>query len=168
VQKIKANQPLTITDPQMTRFLMSLNESVDLVLYTFRHGKQGDIFVQKAPATTIANLAESLKTIFKSDVRFKIIGTRHGEKLYETLVSREEMAKAKDLGRYYRIPADNRTLNYDIFISEGQPAANEKDDYSSHTTDRLGKAQTVRLLKSIEYIKQELSTKTNDNYENVD
>lgn len=156
VEKIKAGLPLTITDPKMTRFLMSLEDSVDLVLHAFQHGEQGDIFVQKAPATTIENLAEALKSIFKSNSIIKIIGTRHGEKLYETLVSREEMAKVKDIGCYYQIPADNRSLNYDKFIIEGMPAANDIDDYTSHNTERLNLTETIRLMMTIDYIRDEL------------
>ncbi|EGO7830373.1 polysaccharide biosynthesis protein, partial [Escherichia coli] len=121
VEKIKQGKPLTITDPNMTRFLMSLEDSVDLVLHAFAYGQQGDIFVQKAPASTVNELSVALCDIFNSQLNYKIIGTRHGEKLYETLVSREEMAKAQDMGRYFRIPADNRDLNYDKYIISGKP-----------------------------------------------
>jgi len=129
IEKIKAGQPLTVTDPNMTRFLMSLEDSVDLVMHAFEYGQQGDIFVQKATASTIGDLAAALNQMFGGNDDIKIIGTRHGEKLYESLVSREEMAKAEDRGRYYRIPADNRNLNYDKYILEGEPEANEVDDY---------------------------------------
>jgi UDP-N-acetylglucosamine 4,6-dehydratase len=156
VEKIKAGLPLTITDPNMTRFLMSLEESVDLVLHAFQNGQQGDIFVQKAPASTIADLAEAIQELFHTRANIKIIGTRHGEKLYETLVSREEMVKAHDMGRYYRIPADNRDLNYDKFILEGRPAANEIEDYTSHTTQRLNVGEVVDLLRGLDYIRSEL------------
>lgn len=156
VEKIKAGLPLTVTDPNMTRFLMSLEDSVDLVLHAFEHGEQGDIFVQKAPASTIADLAQALKELFNSEAAIKIIGTRHGEKLYESLVSREEMAKVEDMGAYYRIPADNRDLNYDKFILEGQPEANEVDDYTSHSTDRLSVNGIKELLMKLSYIKDEL------------
>lgn len=156
VDKIKAGLPLTITDPNMTRFLMSLEDSVDLVLHAFQNGQQGDIFVQKAPASTIADLAQAIQELFKIKADIKIIGTRHGEKLYESLVSREEMVKAEDMGRYYRIPADNRDLNYDKFILEGQPEANAIDDYTSHTTQRLQVSEIVELLKTLDYIKSEL------------
>lgn len=156
VEKIKANLPLTITDPKMTRFLMSLEESVDLVLHAFEHGEQGDIFVQKAPASTIEDLAQALQEIFNKTVPIKIIGTRHGEKLYESLVSREEMAKAEDMGRYYRIPADNRDLNYDKYIVNGEPDANEVDDYTSHNTERLSVEQVKRLLITLDYVRDEL------------
>jgi UDP-N-acetylglucosamine 4,6-dehydratase/5-epimerase len=156
VEKIKAGMPLTLTDPNMTRFLMSLEDSVDLVLHAFEHGKQGDIFVQKAPASTIDDLAKALKELFSSTTTIKIIGTRHGEKLYESLVSREEMAKAEDMGMYYRIPADNRDLNYDKFILEGQPEANDIDDYTSHNTSRLTVPEIKHLLKTLSYIQDEM------------
>ncbi|HGU2021640.1 TPA: polysaccharide biosynthesis protein, partial [Escherichia coli] len=130
IDKIKNNQELTITDPKMTRFLMSLEDSVDLVLHAFENGQQGDIFVQKAPASTIEDLAQAIKGLFNSEASNKIIGTRHGEKLYETLVSREEMVKAQDMGKYYRIPADNRDLNYDKYILDGKVEANNIDDYT--------------------------------------
>ena len=156
VDKIKAGLPLTVTDPKMTRFLMSLEQSVDLVLHAFEHGEQGDIFVQKAPASTIEDLATALKDLFSSNALVKIIGTRHGEKLYESLVSREEMAKAEDMGLYYRIPADNRDLNYDKFILDGQPETNDIDDYTSHNTNRLSVEEIKVLLKSLSYIAKEL------------
>ncbi|MCK6186795.1 polysaccharide biosynthesis protein [Pseudomonas sp. EYE_354] len=156
VEKIKAGVPLTVTDPKMTRFLMSLEDSVDLVLHAFEHGEQGDIFVQKAPASTIGNLTIALQELFSSNVPVKIIGTRHGEKLYESLVSREEMAKATDMGRYYRIPADNRDLNYDKFIVEGHPEANIIDDYTSHNTELLGVEGIKSLLMTLNYIQDSL------------
>ena len=156
VEKIKAGLPLTVTDPKMTRFLMSLENSVDLVLHAFEHGEQGDIFVQKAPASTIADLVQALKELFNSEAAIKIIGTRHGEKLYESLVSREEMAKAVDMGKYYRIPADNRDLNYDKFILEGQPEANDVDDYTSHNTERLTVSNIKKLLLTLSYIQNGL------------
>lgn len=156
VEKIKAGLPLTVTDPKMTRFLMSLEDSVDLVLHAFEHGGQGDTFVQKAPASTIADLVSALKELFHSEASIKVIGTRHGEKLYESLVSREEMAKAEDMGKYYRIPADNRDLNYDKFILEGQPKANDVDDYTSHNTQRLSVPEIKALLMGLKYIKGEI------------
>lgn len=156
IEKIKAGLPLTVTDPKMSRFLMSLENSVDLVLHAFEHGEQGDIFVQKAPASTVADLVQALKELFNSEAAIKIIGTRHGEKLYESLVSREEMAKVEDMGRYYRIPADNRDLNYDKFILEGQPEANDIDDYTSHNTTRLRVTEIKDLLLSLNYIQNEL------------
>jgi len=156
VEKLKAGMPLTVTDPSMTRFLMSLEDSVDLVLHAFEHGKQGDIFVQKAPSCSIADLAEAIQQIFGIRTPVKIIGTRHGEKLYESLVSREEMAKAQDMGRYYRIPADNRDLNYDKFIVEGQVEANSVDDYTSHSSERLTVPEIKELLLTLRYIQDEL------------
>jgi UDP-N-acetylglucosamine 4,6-dehydratase len=158
IEKIKSHQPLTITDPNMTRFLMSLEDSVDLVLHAFENGQQGDIFVQKAPASTIADLATALTEMFGGNHDVKIIGTRHGEKLYESLVSREEMAKAEDRGRYYRIPADNRDLNYDKYILEGEPEANEVDDYTSHNTERLGVEQIKQLLMTLDYVRGEMTS----------
>jgi UDP-N-acetylglucosamine 4,6-dehydratase len=158
VEKIQAGLPLTITDPKMTRFLMSLEDSVDLVLHAFEHGKQGDIFVQKSPAATIEDLAQAIKELFSSDAAIKIIGTRHGEKLYESLVSREEIVKAQDMGRYFRVPADNRDLNYDKFILEGKPEANDLDDYTSHNTTRLNIEQIKTLLQGLRFIQDSLKT----------
>jgi UDP-glucose 4-epimerase len=157
IDKIKAGKPLTVTDPKMTRFLMSLEDSVDLVLHAFQHGTQGDIFVQKAPASTIEELGQALKELFSSNVPVEIIGTRHGEKLYETLVSREEMAKSEDMGRYFRIPADNRDLNYDKFILEGHPDANDVDDYTSHNTERLNVERIKQLLLTLPYVLEEVT-----------
>ncbi|EIO7402977.1 polysaccharide biosynthesis protein, partial [Escherichia coli] len=151
VEKIKQGKPLTITDPNMTRFLMSLEDSVDLVLHAFAYGQQGDIFVQKAPASTVNELSVALCDIFNSQLNYKIIGTRHGEKLYETLVSREEMAKAQDMGRYFRIPADNRDLNYDKYIISGKPETNNIDDYTSHNTTRLNVEEIKDLLLTLDY-----------------
>ena len=156
VSQLKDGKPLTVTDPNMTRFLMSLEDSVDLVLYAFTHGKQGDIFVQKAPASTVADLAQSLKEIFKKENPVRIIGTRHGEKLYESLISREEMAKAQDMGDYFRIPADNRDLNYAQYFSEGEEKLSQLDDYTSHNTHRLNIEQIKQLLIKLDYIKEEL------------
>ncbi len=158
IEKIKAGQPLRITDANMTRFLMSLEDSVDLVLHAFQHGEQGDIFVQKAPASTIGDLAIALKRLFRTEVPTEIIGTRHGEKLYESLVSREEMAKAEDMGKYYRIPADNRDLNYELFISQGNPEANAIDDYTSHNTERLGPEAVTELLLTLSHVREELAS----------
>ncbi len=156
VSQLKEGKPLTVTDPNMTRFLMTLEDSVDLVLYAFKHGKQGDLFVQKAPASTVADLAQALKEIFKKDNPVRIIGTRHGEKLYESLISREEMAKAEDMGDYYRILADNRDLNYAQYFSEGEEMLSHLDDYTSHNTDRLNVDQIKQLLLKLDYIKEEL------------
>ena len=156
VSQLKEGKPLTVTDPNMTRFLMSLEDSVDLVLYAFKHGKQGDLFVQKAPASTVGDLAQALKELFKKDNPVRIIGTRHGEKLYESLISREEMAKAEDMGDYYRVPADNRDLNYAQYFSEGEEKLSRLDDYTSHNTDRLSVEKIKNLLMKLDYIKGEL------------
>ncbi len=157
ISQIRAGREITVTDPNMTRFLMSLEDSVDLVLYAFQHGQQGDIFVQKAPASTVADLAQALKELFSSDAQVKIIGTRHGEKLYESLISREEMAHAEDMGDYYRIPADNRDLNYAKYYSEGEQEIALFDDYTSHNTRRLNVAQIKQLLLGLDYIEEELN-----------
>lgn len=157
VSQLKESKPLTVTDPNMTRFLMSLEDSVDLVLYAYEHGQQGDIFVQKAPASTVADLAQALKEVFAKDNDIRIIGTRHGEKLYESLISREEMAHAKDMGGYYRIPADNRDLNYAKFFSDGEEIISHTDDYTSHNTNRLNVAQIKALLLKLDFIKDELN-----------
>ncbi len=156
IDRIKAGRELGITDPAMTRFLMSLDESVDLVLHAFTHGVQGDIFVQKAPACTIGDLAIALSELFEVPLRTRVIGTRHGEKLYESLVSREEMAKANDMGPYWRIPADNRDLNYEVYITEGSPEANAVDDYTSHNTQRLSVEEVKRVLLSLPYVQNAL------------
>ena len=156
VSQLKRGKPITLTDPKMTRFLMSLDESVELVLYAFEHGQQGDIFVQKAPASTVGDLAQALKLIFPMDVQLHIIGTRHGEKLYESLISREEMAHAQDLGRYFRIPADNRDLNYAKYFSEGEESISHLEDYTSHNTHRLDVEEIKTLLLKLDYIKEEL------------
>lgn len=156
VSQLKAGKALTVTDPNMTRFLMSLEDSVDLVLYAFEHGTQGDIFVQKAPASTVEVLARALKEIFDKDNPIRIIGTRHGEKLYESLISREEMAHAKDLGGYYRIPADNRDLNYAKYFSEGEEKISHLDDYTSHNTERLNVEQVKALLLKLDFIQEEI------------
>lgn len=157
VNQLRAAESLTVTDPNMTRFLMSLEDSVDLVLHAFEHGRQGDIFIQKAPASTLADLAQALKELFKIDSSIKIIGTRHGEKLYESLVSREEMAKAEDMGRYFRIPADNRDLNYKKYFVEGEQKISELDDYTSHNTHRLDVSGVKQLLLKLDYIQEELN-----------
>jgi UDP-N-acetylglucosamine 4,6-dehydratase/5-epimerase len=154
LQQLAEGRPLTITDPAMTRFLMSLEESVDLVLYAFEHARPGDIFVQKAPASTVGDLALALKELTRRANEVKIIGTRHGEKLYESLVSREEMARAEDLGGYYRIPADSRDLNYDKFFIEGQAEIAEIDDYTSHNTRRLDVESVKRVLMQLEIVRE--------------
>ncbi len=157
VSQLKDGKPLTVTDPNMTRFLMSLEDSVDLVLYAFQNGKQGDIFVQKAPASTVADLAQALIELFDKKSAVQVIGTRHGEKLYESLISREEMAKAVDMGGYYRIPADNRDLNYAQYFSEGEEKISHQEDYTSHNTERLNVGQVRALLMKLDFIKEELN-----------
>ena len=156
VAQIKAGLPITVTDPNMTRFMMSLENAIDLVLYAFNNAKQGDIFVQKAPAATILELATALKNIFNAENEIKVIGTRHGEKLYETLLTREEMAVAEDLEDYYRIPADNRDLNYDKYISTGKSLESGLNDYNSHNTRRLKYDELKDMLLSLDYIQKEL------------
>lgn len=158
VNQIKEGRTITITDPAMTRFLMSLEDSVDLVLFAYQHGRQGDIFVQKAPACTVADLAEAIRTVFKAQNDIKIIGTRHGEKLFESLVSREEMARAEDLEGFYRIPADDRDLNYSKFFTSGEVSISVAEDYTSHNTVRLNQDEVVKLLLGLDYIQQELRT----------
>lgn len=157
VSQLKEGDPLTVTDPNMTRFLMSLEDSVDLVLYAYEHAQQGDIFVQKAPASTVADLAQALTEMFGGKEEARIIGTRHGEKLYESLISREEMAHAEDMGDYYRIPADDRDLNYAQYFSEGEEIISHTDDYTSHNTNRLDVAQIKTLLSKLDFIKDELN-----------
>jgi len=156
VSQIKEGKSLTVTDPNMTRFLMSLEDSVDLVLYAYEHAQQGDIFVQKAPASTVADLAQVINKIFGGKEKPRIIGTRHGEKLYETLISREEMAHAKDMGNYYCIPADNRDLNYAKYFSDGEESISHAEDYTSHSTSRLNVEQIKVLLLNLDYIKEEI------------
>ena len=150
-EQILNNEPITITDPEMTRFMMTLDDAVELVLYAFENGKSGDIFVQKSPASTIGELAETLKNIYKSNVQIKIIGTRHAEKLYETLLSKEELLLSDDLGDYFRIKADNRDLNYNKYFSEGINIASNINDYNSHNTRRLNQFELTALLKKIGY-----------------
>jgi UDP-N-acetylglucosamine 4,6-dehydratase len=156
INQIKSGLPLTITDPNMTRFLMSLNDAVDLVLFAFENGKQGDLFVNKAPAATISDLAKAIKELAKVDNEIKIIGTRHGEKLYETLCTREEMVKAEDMGDFYRIPADNRDLNYSMFFSEGEKNIATIEDYHSHNTERLDVEGVKNLISKLALVRKEL------------
>jgi len=157
IKQLKNGLPLTVTDPLMTRFLMSLEDSVDLVIRAFEDAKQGDIFVQKAPASTVEDLASALKELFNKGNETKIIGTRHGEKLFETLVSREEMAKIDDLGRYFRIPVDDRDLNYNKYFIEGNLQESVIDDYTSHNTERLSTEEVKKLLLTLDYINGELN-----------
>ena len=140
----------------MTRFMMTLDDSVDLVLYAFEHGKPGDIFVQKSPASTIRDLAQAIKELYNADNKIKIIGTRHGEKLFESLVNREEMVKAEDLGNYYRIPADVRDLNYNQYFSEGENNISEVEEYTSHNTTRLDVEGTKKLLMKLDFIRKDI------------
>lgn len=168
VDFMKQGKPLTLTEPNMTRYLMSLEESVDLVLHAFKYGNQGDIFVQKAPACTVGTLAQALKELFNSDVELKIIGARHGEKAFETLVSREELVKAEDMGDYYRIPADNRDLNYAKFFTEGEGQRREQEEYNSDNTYQLSVEEVKEKLLTLPYIQQELKIlrgEANENHE---
>lgn len=154
LQQIKEGKPLTVTNPDMTRFMMSLDDAVNLVWYAFENGKQGDLFVQKSPAATIGTLAKALLELTSAQNEIQIIGTRHGEKLYETLVNKEDMAKAEDLGNYYRIPADNRDLNYEKYFSEGDSQIGALEDYHSHNTERLGTESMCNLLYGLDCIKE--------------
>jgi UDP-N-acetylglucosamine 4,6-dehydratase len=156
IDQIRAGLDLTVTDPAMTRFLMSLEDSVDLVLHAFQHGSQGDIFVQKAPASTVGDLAQALLELFNSPATVRIIGTRHGEKLYESLLSREEMGKAEDMGRYYRVPSDDRDLNYNKYFVEGETRVSALEDYTSHNAERLDIAGVKQLLMKLNYIQERL------------
>jgi len=156
IQQIKRNKPLTITVPKMTRFLLPLRDSVDLVLFAFQNAKPGDLFVKKAPACTVADLAQAVKNVFHSDVPVKIIGIRHGEKLYETLVTKEELRRAEDMGDYYRISLDDRNLNYALYFTEGDKKEVEFEEYNSHNTTRLNVKQVEELLLSLPEIQKEL------------
>jgi len=157
VDQIKSGNTITIIDPNMTRYMMTLDDAVDLVLYAFENGNQGDLFVQKAPAATLTVLAESLKELYRADTEVKVIGTRHGEKLYETLVTREEMFRSEDMGDYFRIPADARDLNYDKFFVEGQEDISKVEDYHSHNTFRLDKEGMKQLLLKLPEIREDLN-----------
>lgn len=159
INQVKENQPLTVTDPNMTRFLMSLEDAVDLVLFAFEHGNPGDLFVNKAPAASIGDLAQAIKELAQADNEIKIIGTRHGEKLFETLCTREEMLKAEDMGNFYRIPADNRDLNYAIYFTEGDEKIAAIEDYNSHNTERLDVEGVKRLIEGLEVVKEVVRAK---------
>ena len=159
IKQCKENKPITVTDPNMTRFLMSLEESVQLVLFAFNNANTGDIFVQKAPASTIYDLALAIKELFNPKTEIKVIGTRHGEKAHETLVSREEIIKAVDMGHFYRIPSDNRDLNYDKYFSNGDENITNKEEYTSFNTERLDKEGVIKKLLELDYIQQELNSK---------
>ena len=156
VDQIKAGKDLTITDPNMTRFMMTLEDAVDLVIYAFEHGRNGDMFVQKSPASTIGDLAQALIELYQSKSKVRVIGTRHGEKLYETLVNREEMAKAIDMGNYFRVPADNRDLNYASYFTEGEEKVSVIEDYHSHNTHRLDVEGTKQLLFKLPLIRKDI------------
>jgi len=157
INQILSGEPLTVTDPKMTRFMMTIEGAVDLVLYAFANGKPGDIFVQKAPSAMIGTLAEALLRLMEADNQIRIIGTRHGEKLYETLLNREEMAYAQDLGDYYRVPADARDLNYSCFFSEGKAEVSIAGDYNSHNTDLLDVEGMMNLLLKLKYVQEAMS-----------
>jgi len=157
IDQIRKGLPLTVTDPNMTRFMMSLDDAVDLVVYAFRHAEPGDLFVQKAPAATIGTLAEAVKRVFQADNPIRVIGTRHGEKLYETLLTREEMVRAIDLGGYFRVPADVRGLNYAKYFSEGESQLDRAEDYHSHNVQRLNVEEMAALLLKLPYVQAELA-----------
>ncbi len=159
VDQMKAEKEITITDPNMTRFMMTLNDAVDLVLYAFEHGSSGDLFVQKAPAATLDVLVNALFELYNYEPKIRIIGTRHGEKLYESLVTREEMAKSEDMGEYYRIPCDGRDLNYDKYFVEGEEKVSAFEDYHSHNTHRLDLSEMKQLLLKLEMVQNDLKVK---------
>jgi UDP-glucose 4-epimerase len=158
ISQILGGEPMTVTDPGMTRFMMSIENAVDLVAYAFEYGNPGDIFVRKAPAATIETLAKALKVLFKASNEIRIIGTRHGEKLYETLLTREEKARAEDMGDYYRIPADIRDLNYACYFTEGETKVSAYEDYHSHNTYRLDEAGMIELLLKLDFVNSALET----------
>ena len=163
INQIKQGIPLTVTDPNMTRFMMSLDEAVDLVLYAFENGEQGDLFVQKSPASTVSDVALALKDIFNAKNEIKIIGSRHGEKLYETLLTKEELAKAIDLGNYFRVPADNRDLNYGKYLEDGDISLSVNEEYHSHNTNRLTLQDTIDKILNLTYVKEISELKSNLN-----
>lgn len=158
-KQIKTGQPLTITDPNMTRFMMSLDDAIDLVLFAFEQAKGGELFIQKAPAATIGNLVEAMREVFKSSAEIIYIGTRHGEKLYETLLTREEKVKSVDIGKYYMVPMDDRDLNYGKYFIEGEQIIAGMDDYNSHNTEQLSIEQVVDMLFNLDYIQKELQAR---------
>jgi UDP-N-acetylglucosamine 4,6-dehydratase/5-epimerase len=158
INQILSGTPITVTDPNMTRFMMSIDDAVDLVVYAFQHGNPGDIFVQKAPAATIESLVNALKRLFNAKNEVRIIGTRHGEKLYETLLTREEIAKAEDMGEYYRISSDVRDLNYSCYFTEGEPNISGQEDYNSHNTHRLDEDSLIALLLKLDFVRNALDT----------
>lgn len=156
IKQIREGKPLTVTVPEMTRFLLSLPLAIELVAFAFEHGRQGDMFVRKAPACTVADLAQALKNLFHSDVPVRVIGMRHGEKIYETLATREELVKAEDMGDYYRVPMDDRDLNYSKYFTEGDTTESAMDDYTSHNTEQLDVAGVERLLLTLPEVQDEL------------
>lgn len=156
IDQMKAGNDITITDPNMTRYMMTLDDAIDLVIYAFQHGENGDLFVQKAPAATLDVLAKALINLYKTNTNIRIIGTRHGEKLYETLVTREEMAKSEDMGNYYRIPCDTRDLNYEKYFVEGEEKVSQIEDYHSHNTFRLDVDGMQKLLLKLDLIKEDM------------
>lgn len=158
IEQIKKGYPITVTDPNMTRFLMSLEEAVELVVFAFQNAKSGDIMVQKSPASTVGDLAQALKELFKVNTEIKVIGTRHGEKLYETLLTKEENVVAKDMGGFYRVPADTRDLNYDKYFVEGDKKLSTEDEYNSHNTERLNVEQIKERLLTLDYVREELES----------
>jgi len=157
IDQMKAGKDITITDPAMTRFMMTLDDAVDLVLYAFEQGKNGDLFIQKAPAATLDVLSKALKELYNTDTQIRVIGTRHGEKLYESLVTREEMAKSIDMGQYYRIPCDERNLNYDKFFVEGEDSISKAEDYNSHNTSQLDIEGMKKLLLKLDIIQEDIN-----------
>jgi UDP-glucose 4-epimerase len=157
IRQIQAGDPLTVTDPRMTRFMMSIDGAVDLVLWAFTHGTPGDTFVQKAPAATLETLAQALKRIFDAENPVQVIGTRHGEKLYETLLTREEISGAEDMGDYYRVAADNRDLNYGVYFDIGRDEVSVKDDYNSHNTKRLSVDEMAQMLLTLDIVQRALA-----------
>ena len=157
VELMQQGKDLTLTDPKMTRFMMTLEDAVDLVLFAFNNAEPGDMFVQKAPAATVETLAKALLDLYKSNSKLKVIGTRHGEKLYESLLTREERVKAEDLGGYYRVPADNRDLNYANYFSEGEVDMDKVEDYHSHNTEQLDVEGMKKLLLKLDFIKEDIS-----------
>ena len=165
VEQMMENKPITITDPDMTRFMMTLDDAVDLVVYAFTHAHNGDLFVQKAPAATLETLAHALKEVYKTDTEVKVIGTRHGEKLYETLVTREEMVRAIDMGDYYRIPCDTRDLNYDKYFTKGNEEVSKIEDYHSHNTHRLDVEGMKELLMKLRFVREDMGFDNNLPYQ---
>ena len=168
VDQIRTGKPLTVTDPYMTLFMMSIDDAVNLVLYAFQHGEPGDLFAQKAPAATVESLALAMKQVFGADNPIKIIGTRHGEKQYETLLTREEMIRAEDCGGYYRVPADNRDLNYDAYFTQGIEPLSQQEDYNSHNTRRLSVEEMAEMLLGLEYIRSQRSRVRNQESESFE